>query len=217
MSLKFWPRKKLIWLTILALPIWAAWFLFFSSFGFNIYEDQQNQLTLRPPVETVEIQPNSGNSNVPIRLKIPAIKVDAFVEQVGLTSQGALAVPKGRGDAAWFKLGTKPGEAGAAVIVGHYGRLRNGQGSVFDNLHKLRSGDEIFVEDDGGVDIVFAVRESRRYNPKADTMMIFTAADDRAHLNLITCDGVWDKVAESYSQRLVVFADLASSTIVPDE
>jgi len=33
------------------------------------------------------------------------------------------------------------------------------------------------------------------------------SSDAKAHLNLITCEGVWDKVSKSYSKRLVVFTD----------
>jgi len=36
---------------------------------------------------------------------------------------------------------------------------------------------------------------------------VFTSSDGKAHLNLITCDGIWDKNAAQYSERLVVFAD----------
>lgn len=49
--------------------------------------------------------------------------------------------------------------------------------------------------------------ESRTYNPgHADE--VFHQGDDGSHLNLITCDGVWDGVEKSYSKRLVIFADI---------
>jgi hypothetical protein len=38
---------------------------------------------------------------------------------------------------------------------------------------------------------------------------LFLGSNDKAHLNLITCDGVWDVTKKSYSKRLVVFADIA--------
>jgi len=31
--------------------------------------------------------------------------------------------------------------------------------------------------------------------------------DGLAHLNLITCIGVWEQITQGYSQRLVVFTD----------
>ncbi len=143
---------------------------------------------------------------LPIRLKIPVIRVDAAFEYVGLTADGAMDVPKSRDGAAWFQLGARPGEIGTAVIAGHFGR-KDGKGSVFDNLHKLRKGDKIYVEDDKGVTISFVVTDARRYDPEADASDVFGSNDGKAHLNLITCEGVWDKRANQYPARLVVFTD----------
>ncbi|HEX7586577.1 MAG TPA: class F sortase [Patescibacteria group bacterium] len=148
-----------------------------------------------------------SSSGLPVRLKIPAIEVDAAVEQVGLTPAGAMDTPKGPADVAWFNLGQRPGGSGTAVIAGHYGTWKNGSGSVFDNLHKLHVGDKIYMEDDKGATVTFAVREIRNYDPQADAAEVFSSNDEQSHLNLITCKGAWNKDAKSYSQRLVVFAD----------
>ncbi|MDO8495583.1 MAG: class F sortase [bacterium] len=142
----------------------------------------------------------------PVRLKIPKIGVDSVVEYVGLTSNGAMDVPKSRDNVAWFEIGQSPGENGSAVIAGHYG-LENRKTSAFDNLHKLRQGDRLYIEDDKGVVISFVVRESRRYDPKADASAVFGSSDGKSHLNLVTCEGDWNDVSESYTKRLVVFTD----------
>jgi len=143
---------------------------------------------------------------LPIRLKIPSINVDAPIEHVGLAPDGAMDAPKERANAAWFELGQRPGENGSAVIAGHYG-WANKQASAFDNLYELRPGDRLYIEDDRGTIISFVVRESRRYDPDADAGDVFGSGDGEAHLNLITCEGAWDKVSRTYSQRLVVFTD----------
>ena len=78
---------------------------------------------------------------------------------------------------------------------------------MFDNLYKLTPGDKIYVEDEKGATTTFVVRESQKYNPNADALKVFISNDGKSHLNLITCEGVWDKVFKSYSKRLVVFAD----------
>jgi len=143
---------------------------------------------------------------LPIRLKIPSINVDAPIEHVGLAPDGAMDAPKERANAAWFELGQRPGENGSAVIAGHYG-WANKQASAFDNLYELRPGDRLYIEDDRGTIISFVVRESRRYDPDADAGDVFGSGDGKAHLNLITCEGAWDKVSRTYSQRLVVFTD----------
>lgn len=143
----------------------------------------------------------------PVRLKIPGINVDAALESVGLTLKGAVDVPKGLGNAAWFNLGPRPGEIGSAVITGHYGRWKNGAGSVFDDLNKLNQGDKLYVEDDKGVITSFVVRASRSYDPNADAPEVFDSNDGKPHLNLITCEGVWNINLKSYPKRLVVFTD----------
>lgn len=144
---------------------------------------------------------------LPIRFKIPTIKIDAVVDPVGLTSGGAMDTSINPDEVAWFKLGTRPGEIGSAVIAGHYGILKNGKKSLFDNINKLRQGDEIIIEDDKGQVISFIVRESRDYNANADASEIFSSNDGKSHLNLITCEGIWNKILGSYPKRLVVFAD----------
>ena len=145
--------------------------------------------------------------NLPARIKIPMIGVDAAVEYVGINKDGEMGVPTDPYGVAWYHLGTRPGEVGSAVMTGHYGTWRNGSGSVFDNLNKLQAGDKIYIEDSQGNIIIFAVREKRDYDPNSDAADIFTSDDGQAHLNLITCEGVWNKASQSFSQRLVVFSD----------
>jgi len=59
------------------------------------------------------------------------------------------------------------------------------------------------------------VRESQKYQPKADASNIFGSNDDKSHLNLITCTGFWNRILKSRSERLVVFADKVDSTSSP--
>ena len=143
---------------------------------------------------------------VPVRIMIPSIAVDAVIEKVNLATDGSMAVPKDPLDAAWYALGPRPGERGSAVIAGHVNWI-NDQTGVFADLHKVQLGDTILVRDDLGVTVSFVVRERRRYDAAADAKDIFSSDDGKAHLNIITCDGVWDKSTQQYSERLVVFAD----------
>lgn len=145
---------------------------------------------------------------IPVRLKIAKISVDAALDHVGLTPQGALGVPKGPANAGWYELGPRPGETGSAVIDGHFG-YENHIPAVFDNLHTLQKGDSLSVEDDKGALITFVVRELRTYGEHDDATEVFRSADGKAHLNLITCQGVWNEAQKSYANRLVVFADKA--------
>ncbi len=143
----------------------------------------------------------------PLRLKIPKLKINAAMESVGLTPRGAMDVPKNPAHAGWFNLGVRPGDIGSAVIAGHYGRWKNGQGSIFDNLYKLKPGDKIYIEDARGETTTFIVREARKYNAQADASDIFFSSDGKAHLNLITCAGAYNRITRTFPNRLIVFTD----------
>ena len=156
------------------------------------------------PVEYIPSIASGGKVGLPTRLKIPSINVNATVEYMGLTPDGAMDVPKSPHNVGWYNLGPRPGENGAAVIDGHYGFKK---GSVFDNLHKLGKGDKLYVQDDKGMITTFVVRETLKYDSKADALDVFDSSDGKAHLNLITCEGIWDKVSRNYSKRLVIFTD----------
>lgn len=150
---------------------------------------------------------NQVDLGLPARLVIPKIKVDTSVESIGLTPQGAVDVPKGPINVAWFNRSVHPGDNGSAVITGHYGYWKNGKLGVFNNLSKLSKGDKIYIKDKQGVTITFVVRELKIYGPNDSVPAVFVAIDGKAHLNLITCLGVWNKATKSYPKRLVVFAD----------
>lgn len=203
---------------LVALPglaiILVLFFNFFSQIP-DLSVDRQAENNSEPLIlnafalskqEQAGLPDNKINFGLPVRLKITGINVDAVVESVGLTSAGLMDVPKNSADVAWYNLGQRPGENGSAVMAGHYG-LKNGRAPVFDNLYKLLPGDKLYVEDDKGIIISFVVRESRSYDPSADASAVFSSNDGRSHLNLITCEGPWDKTAKSYSKRLVVFTD----------
>ncbi len=145
-------------------------------------------------------------AGLPVRLKIPKIKVDAVVEHVGLTPDGAMDAPAGPTTTGWYDRGPRPGETGSAVIDGHFDSV-NGGPAVFDSLHTLQAGDRLSVQDANGATTTFVVHGFRTYTPNEDAASVFISRDERAHLNLITCMGVWDRAQQSYSNRLVVFAD----------
>ncbi len=151
--------------------------------------------------------PMQTYSGIPIRLKIQKIGVNAKIESVGLTSQGAVGVPKGPTNAAWFNLSARTGNKGSAIITGHYGRWKNGLPTVFNRLDQLQKGDQLTIEDKDGNITAFVVRELRTFDANANALDVFTVNDGKEHVNLITCEGVWNKSSKSYPNRLVVYAD----------
>lgn len=198
------------WLLIVAAPLVVAIVVTFSFWPKHYPVNQISASDQPIPTSTtnrpVVSPPQIVRAGLPIRLKIPKISVDATVEQVGLTAKGAMGAPSTLSVTAWYDLGPRPGEVGSAVIDGHFG-WKHGVAAVFNNIHKLHSGDELLVMDDAGVTTTFIVRELRDVEQHTDATDIFISNDGQAHLNLITCEGIWNKRSQSYSRRLIVFAD----------
>jgi len=82
----------------------------------------------------------------PSRITIPAINLDTKVITVGIKEQYQDGVLRRVWDVADYAAGfhkgmARPGHEGNTVISGH----NNIRGSVFENLHKLKPGDEAYV------------------------------------------------------------------------
>ena len=159
---------------------------------------------------------NTPVQGLPVRLKIPIIGVDSAIEDAFITSDGRMDVPEGSTNVAWFALGPHPGDKGSAVIGGHFG-IQNGVKFVFYDLNKLVVGDKVYVVNDKGETLAFQVRRIQLFERNADGTTIFSSTDGLAHLNLITCEGIWNKVAGTYPLRRVVFTDAVplESVIAP--
>ena len=182
--------------------------LFFFSLvhfpGYNYYTETASASASQTQVDKNIISSIKNNYSLPVRLKIPKIKLDTSLESVGLTAKGEVGVPKGPSNAAWFNLWPRPGDVGNSIITGHYGYWKDGRSGIFNNLSKLKPGDLIYTQDKKGVLTAFVVRKIIGYDQFASALEVFNSIDGKAHLNLITCEGAWNKVSKSYSQRLVV-------------
>ncbi|WP_139991297.1 class F sortase [Paenibacillus paridis] len=143
---------------------------------------------------------------VPVSISIPAIGVDAAIEEVGTMKNGQMGVPQNIDGVGWFEPGTKPGERGNAVMAGHVDSLTGP--AVFYKLDRLKAGDEVVLKDKDGVTRAFIVTGTASY-PRKDAPLenIFGFSYQR-HLNLITCTGEFNKEAKTHEERLVVFTEL---------
>src|SRR5436309_9836621 len=100
----------------------------------------------------------------PVRLIIPAIAINAPVEEVGTQANADLATPTHDPwqDVGWYSLGPQPGERGSAVIDGHLDRP-GGFPAVFWHLRDLRVGDEVLVKNSSGKTLRFRVTRVELY------------------------------------------------------
>lgn len=146
---------------------------------------------------------------IPARIRIPFIGVDSAIENVGLDSSGIMAAPKDYWKVGWFEPGARPGQLGSAVMAGHLDST-TGQ-AIFWELHKLQPGNRVYVADKAGHELVFEVTGSAVY-PYNNAPLAKIFGDNSARqLNLITCNGLFDRLAHNYDKRLVVFSRLIST------
>jgi sortase (surface protein transpeptidase) len=143
----------------------------------------------------------------PVRLRIPAIGVDAPVTGVGLDQEGHLATPADteRNLAGWYRAGITPGQRGTALLAGHVDTARGP--AVFYGLGALHRGDRIDVDRADRSTAWFVVDAVAVYDRAAfpDRKVYGQAPDPQ--LRLITCGGQYTK-GRGYQGNLVVFAHL---------
>lgn len=180
----------------------------------NIFiKPQRDTISKTTQVAPVEKAPVVERTLPPTRLKIAGIGVDTSIKPVGLTVDGDMAIDDSIDSVAWYQAGPRPGEKGSAVIAGHYG-WKDGQASIFNELHTLKAGDSVTVYDEKQTETSFVVQEIRDYDPEADATEVFRSNDGKVHLNLITCIGTWNNSLQTYSKRLVVFTDMIDPTVI---
>ena len=197
--------KKISFLFVLFLLISGGIFV-----GTHVAQDfiPSYHTSVSPSLSNNQAYDHENIINAPTRLIIPAIGVDAYVEEVGQDTQGRMDVPKQSDDVGWYHLGFKPGEQGNAVFAGHLDRA-TGAPAVFWNISELNVGDEIFVKGEQGKTLTFAVTKTGKYPYDNFPLEEVFGSSDKAQLNLITCGGSWDATKSNYSHRYVVYAEKA--------
>ncbi len=155
-----------------------------------------------------QTESNTSQPSKPIfHILIPKLNENIAVVGVGVTKNGEMAVPQDTNYAGWYRNGPKPGQHGNAVIDGHNQILGQGKG-VFWNIDQLVPGDSLYIQNDTQVSQHFVITSTRKYDVAKSPLITIFGESNKAHLNLITCAGKWDKSINGYSQRLVVYADL---------
>jgi sortase (surface protein transpeptidase) len=141
---------------------------------------------------------------VPVRLRIPAARIDTVVRAVGRSADGAIAVPDSPHLAAWYEEGPRPGQRGPAVIVGHVDS-QDGPG-VFFHLAELPRGAVIHVDAADGTTVTFRVTGlSRVPKSRFPTDLVYSPTLQPS-LHLVTCGGGFDHATGSYRDNVIVYA-----------
>ncbi|MER5277445.1 class F sortase [Streptomyces sp. NPDC002809] len=145
--------------------------------------------------------------SAPVRITIPAIRVDAPMMRLGLGPDGSLDVPPaGNTDiVGWYRDGPPPGAKGTAIVAGH---VDNAQGpSVFYDLGTMKKGSTVEVLRQDGRTAVFSVDAIEVYDNDDFPDQRVYGASEHASLRLITCGGGFSD-ATGYEGNVVAYAHL---------
>jgi hypothetical protein len=142
----------------------------------------------------------------PALLSLPALHVEASVEDVTLTGN-ALGVPTNPAQVGWW-VGSAPAgaAAGSTVIDGHVDSKAYGLGALY-NLYKLAPGDPVTVTTITGSVVAYRVYARQTYLKSAGLPDDLFVTSSPARLVLITCGGAFDSATGHYESNVVVLAN----------
>ncbi|MET8755186.1 class F sortase [Streptomyces sp. NPDC004667] len=152
-------------------------------------------------------------ASVPDRIVIPSIGVNAHLASVGLQPDGQMEEPSfdAPADAAWYRRGPTPGEAGPATIVGHLDTPTTPE-AVFYKLPDLKKGDEIDVKRQDQSTAVFDVDSVETFlKDQFPTQKVYGDTGGKAELRVITCGGSLTN-DRHWDSNVVVFAHLVGKS-----
>ncbi|MCW2766028.1 MAG: Sortase family protein [Nocardioides sp.] len=162
------------------------------------------------PDGTIREESSGDTLARPVAVSIPTIGVTSALVGLGLNDDGTVEVPANPGKAGWYRLGTRPGAPGSAVILGHVDSIHGP--AVFYRLGTLHPGDQVDVRLADGSSVRFRVRSVTVYpNAGFPAEQVYAAGRGRV-LNLVTCGGEYDGTRGGYQANVVVNARWMSTT-----
>lgn len=159
-----------------------------------------------PGDAVAEAPAHAGGAAVPVRLRIPALAIDAPVTPTAIDLRhGVLGVPVDVHRLAWWRDGALPGSrSGTVLVAGHVDSARQGRGALFP-LPTARPGELVGLTGAGGRTFTYRIASVRRY-PKALLPASVFSRSGRARLVLVTCGGPFDAATGHYLDNIVVTA-----------
>lgn len=146
------------------------------------------------------------------RLTIQKLGVGARVVRLSVRENSEPKFPQNINDVGWYENSAKPGQDGAALLIGHIrGETKQG---VFHDLTNLVPGDEFQIElGDGSIKHYYIVKmEAYERNNVDYSALTQTIMPGKPGLNLLTAVGAFESNAQVV-QQLGVFAVEKSTSI----
>ncbi len=164
-----------------------------------------------PPVSPTPAQPNPIPVGNPSQISIPSIDLTAQISPVGITTDNYMDIPKQAQVVGWYDRGAKPGQIGGAILNGHFD-TPTGKPAVFYHLNQLQPNQQIFITTEDGQQITYLVDSITAHPLQGFPTELVYGEYNSQKLIIITCNGVWDPIQNTYANRLVVTADIWKTT-----
>lgn len=195
------------WLAALGVAIAAAglavWLLQAPQTRGATVDGDGGTAATAPPATGTTAKPvlTPSRPGAPVRVRIPALGVDAPVIAVG-TRDDTLVPPSDPTRLGWWSAGAEPGaERGSALVTGH--TVHTGGGAL-DDLETVRRGDPVVVRTtEGTVRYAVARVEVFSKGAVADHAERLFSQEVPGRLVLVTCED-WD--GSRYLSNVVVVA-----------
>jgi hypothetical protein len=144
----------------------------------------------------------------PVRLEVPALGVDAPLEQAGVRPDGQMELPDDVGRAGWYRFGPAPGAPGSAVLAGHVDDAEQGLGALAP-LREAEPGQEVLVTDAAGTTTRWRVVSRELLDKQALPVDLLFGREGPPRLTLVTCGGPFLPDVGGYRDNVVVVAEPA--------
>lgn len=146
-------------------------------------------------------------SELPARLTIETVGVNAPIIPVGLTKDGDMDAPNNVTDIGWYNQSAKAGEGRYSILLdGHHGVNER---AVFEHLKKVKVGETILLTTDKGTVLTFEIREieTTPYQEVDMKRALMPYKKGGQSMTIITCEGEYSQTKKTYDNRTVVYAE----------
>lgn len=158
------------------------------------------------PIDVGTTDYNVG-SDMPRLIRMPSIKAEGFVQQVGVDAKiNQMATPSSIHMAGWYINSVKPGDDGLSIMDGHVSGYYSP--GIFKDIKKLHANETFLIENgDHSTRTFKVVRVSSYPLEEAAKQLFIRDPSIKQQLNLITCGGAFNKATQQYQERVIVVAE----------
>ena len=208
---KHHPRSRMMLIATGGLSLMAIAAAVFILGRVGLQQTQLNFLS-QQEIKAQGVLPSNKNlpTAAPTGISIPSLKLSAPIVPVALGPEKELQTPVQDDAVGWYIYSPSPGEVGPAILVGHLDSTTGP--AIFWHLKNLTIGDKIVINRNDGTTATFTVSAKQIFPQDPFPTEQVYGATSAPTLRIITCAGKWLSSLHRYSDDLVIFANLSSTS-----